>query len=62
MRTFKNIFGVDISIKPFFHTACDVWRVSRYENNELETVYENEGFERYIDCVIACEEHFNKIN
>lgn len=62
MRTFKNIFNVEISIRPFYHTACEVWRVARYENNKLFEVYESKGYERRIDCVIACQEHFDKIS
>jgi len=45
MKTFTNIFGKKkLKNKPFFHTACKVWRVARYENNELDFIYENESF------------------
>ena len=62
MTTFKNIFGTEITIKPFFHNPSETYMVARYENGELNNVYENQGHERYIDCVIACQEHFDKIS
>ena len=55
MKTFTNIFGTKIENKPFFHTACKVWRVARYENNELDFVYESESFKTEKECLKSCE-------
>lgn len=54
MKTFTNIFGTRIEHKPFYHTACNVWRVARYENNEFYTSYENVGYNSYEECLIEC--------
>jgi len=54
MKAFKNIFGTQIENKPFYHTACNVWRVARFENNELDTVNENVGYKSYEECLIEC--------
>jgi hypothetical protein len=54
MKTFTNIFGVKIEHKPFFQNCLKIWRVARYENGELETVYENKGFETYKECLKEC--------
>jgi hypothetical protein len=54
MKAFKNIFGTQIENKPFYHTACKVWRVARFENNELDTVNENVGYKSYEECLIEC--------
>jgi len=55
MKTFTNIFGKKIENKPFFHTACKVWRVARYENNELDFIYENESFKTEKECLKSCK-------
>jgi hypothetical protein len=54
MKAFTNIFGTRIENKPFFHTACDVWRVARFEDNELDMVNERTGYKTYEECLTAC--------
>jgi hypothetical protein len=51
MRAFTNLFGVKIEHKPFFQSCLKIWRVARYENGELERVYEINGFESYEECL-----------
>lgn len=57
MKPFVNIFGLKIEHKPFFHTALKVWRVARYENNELDVVYEQRAFKNYEKCLKACNKN-----
>ena len=54
MKPFTNWNGIEIEHRPFFHNACSVWRVARYENGEFCTSYENVGFETYADCLKEC--------
>lgn len=54
MKAFTNIFGTRIEHKPFFQTSCNLWRVARFENNELDMVKESLGYESYDDCLIEC--------
>jgi hypothetical protein len=54
MKPFTNIFGTKIENKPFFHSACNVWRVARYEDGEIDISYENLGFKTYEDCLREC--------
>ena len=54
MKSFTNIFETKIQNKPFFHNACSVWRKARYENNELDIVFENRAFDTYEDCLKEC--------
>lgn len=54
MEAFTNVFGTQIEYKPFYHTACKVWRVARFEDNKLDMVNENIGYESYEDCSIEC--------
>jgi hypothetical protein len=54
MKSFTNIFETKIENKPFFHNACSVWRLARYENNELDIVFENRAFDTYEDCLKEC--------
>jgi hypothetical protein len=54
MKSFTNIFGTKIEHKPFFQSACNVWRVARYEDGKIDISYENVAFETYEDCLQAC--------
>lgn len=54
MKAFTNIFGTQIENKPFFHTACNVWRVARFEDNELYSVNENTEYQTYDECLTEC--------
>jgi len=54
MKTFKNIFGTKIEHKPFFQTCLNTWRVARFEDGELETVYEGKAFKTYEECLKEC--------
>lgn len=57
MRNFTNVFGTEIAYKPFFQDALSVWRVARFENNNLDVVLESEGqFKTEKDC----QEYINK--
>ena len=59
-QAFTNIFGERISFTPFFHNACNVWRVSRNVNNELDEVFENKAFNSFESCESACKTLLNK--
>ncbi|MAO21271.1 MAG: hypothetical protein CMJ25_11020 [Phycisphaerae bacterium] len=59
-QAFTNIYGEHISFTPFFHNACNVWRVSRNVNSELDEVYENKAFKSLDSCQAACETLLNK--
>ena len=54
MESFTNVFGIKIEKKPFFQTCLNIWRVARFENGELERVYENKGFKTYEECLKEC--------
>lgn len=54
MTTFTNIFGTKIDYKPFFQSCLNTWRVARFENGELESVYENKGFKTEKECLKEC--------
>ena len=54
MKTFKNIFGTKIEHKPFFQTCLNTWRVARFEDGELETVYEGKAFKTHEECLKEC--------
>ena len=59
-QAFTNIYGENISFTPFFHNACNVWRVSRNINSELDEVYENKAFNSLESCQAACQTLLNK--
>lgn len=54
MKSFTNLFGTKIEKRPFFQECLNTWRVSRFENGELFTVYENKGFSTKEECLIEC--------
>jgi len=54
MEAFTNVFGTKIEHRPFFQTCLGVWRVARYENNELFEVYEQREFKTKKQCLRAC--------
>jgi len=54
MTSFTNVFEVEIENKPFYQESVGTWRVARYENGELERVYENKGFETEAECLAEC--------
>ena len=54
MKAFTNIFGTRIEHKPFFHTACSLWRIARFEGNELHSVKETVGYKTYGECLNQC--------
>jgi len=57
MKNFTNVFGTEISYKPFYQTALNLWRVARFENNNLDLVVESDGqFKSQEDC----QEYINK--
>lgn len=57
MKNLTNLFGTEITYKPFFQNALNVWRVARFENNDLDTVIESAGqFKTKSDC----QEYINK--
>lgn len=58
MKNFTNVFGTVISHKPFFHTAANVWRVARFEDDVLDIVFENKGFKTKE----ACQKHIDKLS
>ena len=58
MRNFTNVFGTVITHKPFFHNAANVWRVARFEDGELDIVFENKGFKTED----ACQKHIYKLS
>ena len=62
MKTYTNAFGNLVAFKPFYHTACKVWRVARFENNELESVYESKSFETESECIDECNKVYNHWN
>jgi len=53
-QAFTNIYGEVISFTPFFHNACNVWRIAKNVNGELEQVYENKAFDSVENCSKAC--------
>lgn len=55
MQAFTNIFGTKIENKPFYQTCIKTWRVARYEDGELDMVYENKQFETYESCLEECK-------
>lgn len=59
MKSFKNVFGQVIEYKPFFQNSLNVWRVARFEDNEIDVVFENKGFKNYQECLKEC---FKKCN
>ena len=54
MKAFTNVFGTKIEHKPFFQTCLNTWRIARFENGELERVYETKGFKTYEECLKEC--------
>lgn len=54
MKGFTNVFGTKIENKPFFQTCLNTWRIARFENGELERVYEIKGFKTYEECLKEC--------
>ncbi len=58
-NTFTNWNNKQISFLPFYHTACKVFRVARYEQGELDVVYENKGYNNLRDCECASFVHYN---
>ena len=54
MKSFKNVFGQVIEYKPFFQNSLNVWRVARFEDNEIDVVFENKGFKNYEECLKEC--------
>jgi len=54
MKAFTNVFGVEIQHKPFFQTCLNTWRVARFENGQLDRVYETKGFKTYHECLKEC--------
>ncbi len=57
MELYLNCIGDKIEFKPFYHTCLKNWKVSRYENGQLDIVYENKDFDTYEDCVKECKKH-----
>ena len=54
MKNFTNLFGIKIEHKPFFQTCLNTWRIARFENGEIQAVYENKGFKTFEECLIEC--------
>ena len=57
MKSFTNLFGTKVDYRPFLQTSLNVYRVARFENNELDIVFENKSFKSLEKCKIACNEH-----
>ena len=57
MKSFTNLFGTKVDYKPFLQTSLNVYRVARFENNELDIVFENKSFKSLKKCKIACNEY-----
>ena len=55
MKAFTNVFGTKIEHKPFYQTVLKTWRVARFENGELEQVYEGVGFKTKEKCLQDCQ-------
>lgn len=51
MQNFTNIFGTKVTHKPFYQSSLDTWRVARYEDGELDIVFENKYFLTEKDCI-----------
>lgn len=58
MRNFTNVFGTEVAYKPFYQTVLNVWRVARFEDGELDVVFENKGFESEK----SCQKHIDKLS
>ena len=59
MTSFTNWSGNQITYKPFFQNSLNVWRIARYEDGELDMVYEQISFDNEDDCMLAC---MNKVS
>ena len=51
MQNFTNIFGTKVTHKPFYQSSLGTWRVARYEDGELDIVFENKYFLTEKDCI-----------
>ena len=62
MKTYKNWNDKEIGFAPMYHTAVNLFRITRWENNEITDVYEESGYKTSKECQTACDEMFNKWN
>jgi hypothetical protein len=50
MKAFTNIYGTLIEHRPLLQSCLNVWRVARFEDGELDFVYENKAFKSSKEC------------
>jgi hypothetical protein len=62
IKTFENWNGDSISFAPFFHNACNVYRVARNVNQMLDSICEAKAFRTKKACQLACDAEFNQWN
>lgn len=61
MKSIINIFGTKIEYKPFYNNAERVWYSARFEDGELDMVFDLREFETKFECELDCHKRISNL-